>query len=47
VFDLGKFTPGTLKAVGYINGKEVTETSVTTAGKSAKIIFEADYSVAA
>lgn len=44
VFDLGKFTPGTLKAVGYINGKEVTQTSVTTAGKAVKIVLEADYS---
>ena len=30
--------------MGYINGKEVTETSVTTAGKAAKIVLEADYS---
>lgn len=44
VFDLGKFTPGTLKAVGYVNGKEVTENNVTTAGKAAKVILEADYS---
>ncbi|MFP9114034.1 glycoside hydrolase family 2 TIM barrel-domain containing protein [Flavobacterium sp. RHBU_3] len=44
VFNLGTFTPGTLKAVGYINGKEVTENTVTTAGKAARIVLEADLS---
>lgn len=43
-FDLGKFTAGTLKAVGYINGKEVAQYELKTPGKAAKIILEADLS---
>ncbi|NQX42307.1 beta-galactosidase [Pedobacter steynii] len=34
VFDAGGFEPGELKAIGYINGKKVTEHAVRTAGKA-------------
>ena len=43
-FNLGTFKPGALKAVGYINGKEVAQYEVKTPGKAAKIILEADIS---
>lgn len=42
IFDLKDFTPGTLKAVGYINNKKVAEDKVTTAdsAKLLKISFD-------
>jgi beta-galactosidase len=44
VFDLKKFTKGTLRAEGFINGKKVTEHSVSTPGKAAKIELSYDTS---
>lgn len=43
-FNLPAFAKGTLRAEGYINGKKVTEHSVTTPGKAAKIELVADIS---
>jgi beta-galactosidase len=47
IFKVGKFTPGTLRAEGFIRGKKVTEHNVRTAGPAAKLIVEADYSTKA
>jgi beta-galactosidase len=44
VFSLGKYTPGTLKAEGFINGKKVMEDIVKTPGKPAKIELAYDLS---
>ncbi len=44
IFNLSGFEEGTLKAVGYIDGKEVVEHQVSTSGKPAKIQLMADQS---
>src|SRR5690606_8004792 len=44
LFNLSAFEAGTLKAVGYIDGKEVAEHQVSTSGKPAKIQLIADRS---
>ena len=41
------FTPGTLKAIGRIGGREILIREVKTAGAPAKIVLEADRSVIA
>lgn len=44
VFSLGKFTPGTLRAEGFINGKKVSEHNVSTPGAPKTIKVEVDRS---
>jgi beta-galactosidase len=44
VFELEKFTPGTLKAVGIIDGEQVATHSVRTPGAPAGIQLAVDYS---
>lgn len=44
IFDLSGFEKGTLKAVGYIDGKEVAEHQVSTPGKPSRIQLAADQS---
>ncbi|WP_069130279.1 glycoside hydrolase family 2 protein [Rhodohalobacter halophilus] len=43
-FDLEEFEPGTLRAVGYINGEIVTETERSTPGEPATVKLEYDRS---
>ncbi|MBN2614335.1 MAG: DUF4982 domain-containing protein [Bacteroidales bacterium] len=44
LFHLKSFVPGTLKAVGYIDGKAVAEYMVRTPGKPAALVLEVDKS---
>jgi len=44
VFNLGKFTPGTLRSEGFIDGKKVSEHNVSTPQAPKKIIIEVDRS---
>lgn len=44
VFKLNEFTPGELKAIGYIDGNEVASHSVETPGKASKIELSVDFS---
>lgn len=44
IFNLGKFTPGTLRAEGFINGKKVSEHNISTAGAPKTIKVEVDRS---
>ncbi|MCW4468563.1 DUF4982 domain-containing protein [Flavobacterium sp. MFBS3-15] len=44
IFSLGKFTPGTLRAEGFINGKKVSEHNVSTPGAPKTIKIEVDRS---
>ena len=43
-FNIATFTPGTLKAIGYIGGQEVANYTVTTPGDPASIRLRADLS---
>lgn len=43
-FDIGKFTPGTLKAVAYVKGKSIKEASVKTPKKEVALKCWADVS---
>ncbi|EHQ31186.1 glycoside hydrolase family 2 protein [Mucilaginibacter paludis] len=43
-FDLAKFEPGKIQAIGYINGKKTIESTRETAGKPAAIKLTFDYS---
>jgi beta-galactosidase len=43
-FELGKFTPGTLKAVGIMDGEEVASHTVSTPGTPAGLQMAVDYS---
>lgn len=42
VFDLPRFTPGRLEALGFIDGKPVARHSVTTPGAAASVLLEID-----
>ncbi|MGQ2982927.1 glycoside hydrolase family 2 TIM barrel-domain containing protein [Flavobacterium sp.] len=44
VFSLGKFTPGTLRAEGFIEGKPVSEHKVSTPGAPARLQVSLDHS---
>lgn len=43
-FEVPKYEPGTLTAIGYINNQKVVTHEQRTAGKPAKLILRADYS---
>jgi beta-galactosidase len=43
-FHVQHYEPGTLQAIGYINGKNVVASKSTTPGKPYKIVLKADYS---
>ncbi|MFD2065967.1 glycoside hydrolase family 2 TIM barrel-domain containing protein [Pontibacter silvestris] len=43
-FELPGFAPGTLTAIGYINGQKVVETEQRTAANAAKLKLKVDYS---
>ena len=44
IFNVNCMIPGTVKAVGYLKGDSICETSVTTAGKPDRISIKPDYS---
>lgn len=43
-FEVPEYEPGTLTAIGYINGKKVVQTEQSTAGKASKLDLRVDYS---
>ena len=44
IFNLGKFSPGALRAEGFINGQKVAQNIVRTPEKPAKLLLEYDLS---